>query len=77
VSDVYDPPEMCPRCMCCTTHVHDEDCPSCGGEGVVDAYDEDPLNADPGEVAHCGLCDGIGILEVSSCTCDSAGRHEP
>lgn len=41
----------------------DEDdlCWSCGGDGIVDAHDEDPINESPGTFVTCGNCGGSGL----------------
>ena len=41
-ADNYDPPEMCPRCGCCTSFTEGVDCEACSGDGFLDEYDEDP-----------------------------------
>ena len=74
-ADNYDPPEMCPRCGCCTSFTEDVDCEACSGDGFLDEYDEDPINCAPGEMRQCEVCKGAGRFVVSSCTCDSEGSH--
>lgn len=48
---------MCARCGSSVMRVR---CDSCGGDGVVEVYEEDPLNSDPGDMDRCDTCDGEG-----------------
>lgn len=47
-------------CAACGEEAEWEDCWGCGGEGLVDAYELDPINCIPGEVEDCGDCGGQG-----------------
>lgn len=47
-------------CARCGSTVTFERCDSCGGDGVVEVYEEDPLNNDPGDVEGCETCSGAG-----------------
>ena len=50
-------PEICPVCG----NVREfEDCYECAGEGFTDDYEEDPINAVPGEFSVCSVCRGQG-----------------
>lgn len=52
----------CPvRCGCGGEWV---DCWSCGGECNFDAYEEDPLWYDPGDVIGCDICGQRGGFSV-------------
>lgn len=37
-----------------------EECDCCWGEGEIDEYEEDPINADPGDLRPCYDCGGEG-----------------
>ena len=39
----------------------DESCFACGGDGFVDAHDEDPINESPGTIVICHNCGGSGL----------------
>lgn len=46
------------------------DCAECE-DGEIDMYDEDPINATPGEFRMCGACMGYGIVRwCPSCGLD-------
>jgi DnaJ-class molecular chaperone len=50
----------CPACGCPETR--SQRCPECWGEGEHDAYEDDPINEDPGTYTPCFDCSGTGIL---------------
>jgi hypothetical protein len=37
-----------------------EDCYQCGGEGLHDDYEDDPLWYEPGDTSTCDICEGKG-----------------
>lgn len=58
------------------------DCPKCGGyalyyhcyeigcdDGVIDVYDDDPINNDPGDDETCSVCNGKGGWWVCKSGC--------
>ena len=52
------------QCARCGSSVVREDCESCDGEGRFDAYEEDPINCDPGDEEPCRACGGSGSFRV-------------
>ena len=52
-----------------------EDCPSCGGEGYIALYDEDPLWYDPDDIAVCSSCNGSGNNRPPLTTADPRPTH--
>lgn len=48
---------QCARCGSSTSFDH---CSNCDGAGFVDAYEEDPINADFGDAERCEGCGGSG-----------------
>ena len=69
--------EVCGRCRCCSVSREWTDCLECGGEGGFDAYEEDPIWYEPGDLAPCGLCAGMGGWSRALCSCDDNGKHAP
>lgn len=49
-------------CMCarCGSSVERVECHDCGGDGLLDVYEEDPINNDPDETEGCQTCGGAG-----------------
>lgn len=47
-------------CALCDIEMEWEDCQTCGGDGVEDAYEDDPINCSPGEEMPCRECRGRG-----------------
>jgi len=58
------------------------ECPKCGGyalyyrcheigcdDGVIDVYDDDPINNDPGDTETCETCQGKGAWWVCESGC--------
>lgn len=45
-------------CPHCGAEMDWEDCDQCGGEGVYDAYEIDPMWYEPGDTETCELCGG-------------------
>lgn len=52
--------EACPKCAHAPSHVRDCTVLGCD-EGSVDGYEDDPINADPGDFSACSECRGTGI----------------
>jgi hypothetical protein len=50
----------CPHCKADTTF--SRDCWNLCDDGGFDAYDDDPLWFQPGEVETCNVCNGFGYL---------------
>lgn len=50
--------EACPKCGHGPSH--SRDCGSCGGDGCIDAYEDDPVNCSPGDLEDCAECRGSG-----------------
>lgn len=49
-----------PFCAICGGNMDWVDCWSCGGEGEIDVYEEDPMWYDPGDTEKCEECNGDG-----------------
>lgn len=47
-------------CSHCGAELEYEDCWSCGGDGWIDLYEEDPISYSPGELEKCDVCEGEG-----------------
>lgn len=53
--DIDDRP--CPKCG--HQYTHTRDCDRCD-DGFIDEYEDDPINACPGEFSECHQCRGSG-----------------
>jgi len=49
-----------PECGRCGTEMEFDECAECGGEGGFDAYEQDPLWYNEGDITACTMCDGMG-----------------
>jgi len=49
-----------PTCELCGCELEYEDCPLCGGDGYLDAHDDDPFWYDIGALEPCPDCDEAG-----------------
>ncbi len=58
-------------CTKCGDPLEWVDCPDCGGDGVREVYEEDPLWYDPGDTEPCNPCLGQG----GWWECPNAARH--
>lgn len=47
-------------CCLCDNEAEWRDCDTCGGDGFVDAYEDDPINNSPGDDETCRECGGNG-----------------
>lgn len=47
-------------CSLCGAYMEWEECGSCGGDGYIDVYEDDPMWYDPGDTEMCEQCDGKG-----------------
>lgn len=65
---------LCPKCRCCD--LFSESCWNCGGEGLIDRYDDDPLwYVGKWRYQKCEFCKGEGGWWT--CSCDEQGEHKP
>lgn len=51
-------------CVICAPFL---DCWSCGGDGVEDDYENDPVNESPGTWVPCHNCGGTGLRKDMIC----------
>jgi hypothetical protein len=54
-----------------------DNCWNCGGEGYFDAYEQDALWYEPGNLIACNECDGRGVLCISQTSAPLPLRGEP
>ena len=51
--DDQDDCDLAPECPVCYAQMEWQDCDACGGDGEIDAYDDDPINESPGSFDPC------------------------
>lgn len=64
-----------PRCLKCGGFMDWVDCHACGGDGIHELYDDDPLWYDEDDVEPCETCDGRGGWRVCL-TCNPAAADD-
>lgn len=47
-------------CCLCDYEMDWQSCSECGGDGLIDLYEEDGINFSPGELGPCRSCRGEG-----------------
>jgi hypothetical protein len=69
-------------CVLCDCEMEFEHCGTCGGDGVEDAHEDDPINCSPGEEMPCRECHGKGgfyFCQTTACAThfctQSQARH--